>query len=89
MILDPPRVGFDPQVMMALASDLPAELIYISCNFVTMVRDLEVFFKNLRRVDEDSQKSSPPEYTWERVQPYEMFPQTSHFEVLVHLRRKN
>lgn len=74
VILDPPRKGCDTAVMQGLLKARPNTIIYISCNPATLARDL-AFLK--------------ADYSITLVQPYDMFPQTSHVETLVCLERSN
>ncbi len=74
VLIDPPRVGCDPEVMRILASSKISYLVYVSCHPVTLARDL-AFMKEAG-------------YRLERVQPFDMFPQTDHVETLVFLSRE-
>ena len=71
VIVDPPRDGLHKNVISFLA-DLKKEqnfkLLYISCNPVTMVRDIELFAAQWFKI--------------QTVQPVDMFPQTHHIEVI-------
>lgn len=71
VIVDPPRDGLHKNVISFLA-DLKKEqnfkLLYISCNPVTMVRDIELFAAQWFQI--------------QTVQPVDMFPQTHHIEVI-------
>lgn len=68
--LDPPRKGCDKKVLDAIVGALPNKIIYISCNPQTLARDLEIIL-------------SSNKYKLSLVQPYDMFPQTSHVETLL------
>jgi 23S rRNA (uracil1939-C5)-methyltransferase len=73
LILDPPRSGCHQQVVKsAIASNIPS-IIYISCNPVTLARDLSLFTADGYRILE--------------VQPIDMFPWTMHTEVVTLLTR--
>ncbi|MFT4551596.1 MAG: 23S rRNA (uracil1939-C5)-methyltransferase [Chlamydiales bacterium] len=74
LIVNPARVGLDPSVLKALNSSNLRDIIYISCMPPTLARDLS-----------DLVKIGGFEIL--NVQPYDMFPQTSHVETVVHLRR--
>ncbi|MEO2162345.1 MAG: 23S rRNA (uracil(1939)-C(5))-methyltransferase RlmD [bacterium] len=65
-IVDPPRAGLHPKVIPILLAAAPARMIYVSCNPVTAVRDLE----HLARGG----------YRLARVQPVDLFPHTPHLE---------
>ena len=69
VLIDPPRAGCDPKVVMKLAKSPVAFVAYVSCHPVTLSRDLKVFYEN--------------GWTLESVQPFDMFPQTDHVETLV------
>lgn len=73
VLLDPPREGCDSQVISSIVKLQPESLIYISCNPVTLARDLKPF---------------ADQYDLIEVQPFDMFPQTDHVEVLTVLKRK-
>ncbi len=73
VILDPPRKGCDTQVLEGLLKAQPKNIIYISCNPATLSRDLSILKSH---------------YTPTQIQPYDMFPNTSHIETLVCLERK-
>lgn len=73
VIVNPPRTGLSPSVAKALsASDCP-DIIYVSCMPQTLARDLAVLISG--------------GYSISECQPYDMFPQTTHVETLVSLRR--
>ncbi len=95
LILDPPRAGIARSVLKALLeSGIPA-LTIISCNPATLARDLGILTGSL--IEREGELVKNPEYTQEgltgyyvleKVQPYDMFPQTKHVETLVCLVRK-
>ncbi|MDQ0189629.1 23S rRNA (uracil(1939)-C(5))-methyltransferase RlmD [Alicyclobacillus cycloheptanicus] len=72
-VLDPPRKGCHPAVIEALVDAKPQRIVYVSCNHATLARDL-------RRLADGG-------YDAAEIQPVDMFPQTSHIEVVVSLRR--
>lgn len=74
VLLDPPRAGCDPLVIQNLAHQNFKKLLYISCNPSTLGRDLQAL-----------QKQSNSKIIINKVQPFDMFPQTDHIEVLVEL----
>lgn len=43
--LDPPRAGSTPEFLLALARTHPRRIVYISCNPLTQVRDLQILRK--------------------------------------------
>ena len=72
VILDPARKGCDPRVLSALTKYPVENIIYISCNPATLSRDLLILSSK---------------YSISSVQPYDMFPQTSHVECVVLMSR--
>lgn len=66
ILLDPPRKGVDEESLKSIASTGIKEIIYISCNPSTLARDAEVL--------------STVGYKLDKIQPVDMFPQTSHIE---------
>lgn len=68
IVLDPPRTGCEKAVLRAIADLHPVRIIYISCNPATQARDV----KNLMEYG----------YSLKSLQPVDMFPQTSHIEVI-------
>ncbi len=78
LILDPPRSGCDKKLLNKLIetkniSFLPKKIIYISCNLMTLVRDLEILNKY---------------YDLQNVHALDMFPQTKHVECVSFLNLK-
>lgn len=87
VVLDPARAGCDEEVLNILnkySGNLPnssqslplcrvRKIIYVSCNIVTLSRDLRMLMKN---------------YKIDSITPIDMFPQTSHCEVVVTLENK-
>src|SRR3989454_873453 len=70
---DPPRAGFHPKALHALAALGPDRLVYVSCNPATLARDLGALVAGGYRLE------------W--VQPVDIFPQTPHIEAVARLRR--
>lgn len=73
VIVNPPRRGLGEQLCKWLEKVSPEHLIYSSCNATTLAKDLE-------------RLSS---YEIRKVQLFDMFPHTEHYEVLVELIRKS
>src|SRR6058998_1084939 len=73
VVADPPRAGFHPKALNALAALGPARIVYVSCNPSTLARDVG----DLARQG----------YRLEWVEPVDMFPQTPHIEAVARLRR--
>jgi 23S rRNA (uracil1939-C5)-methyltransferase len=74
VFMDPPRAGSTPEFLEAVAALSPKRVVYISCNPVTLARDLECLTKKGYKV--------------QTVIPVDMFPWTNHSEVVVLLQRK-
>ncbi len=75
VVLDPPRLGCDREVIAQLLRLQPENILYISCNPTTLARDLSLMRESGRYV---------PSF----VQGFDMFPQTEHVECLSLLRRR-
>lgn len=73
IIVDPPRAGLDKSVIDDIEKMHPNLLIYLSCDPITLARDL---------------KQLSTSYIIEEITPYDMFPNTHHVETLVKLTRK-
>lgn len=91
VVLDPPRKGCDKKVLQAILSALPDKIVYVSCSPQTLARDLGVLTGSLHYEGNELKKSNDftPIYNIEKIQPYDMFPQTKHVETLVCLTRVN
>lgn len=74
VILDPAREGCDKDVINSLIESKIQEIVYISCNFSTLIRDLKLLKEN---------------YNIESVKVFDMFPSTANLETVVVLKRKN
>ena len=74
IFLNPSRSGASPAVLQGLLHLLPTQILYLSCNPSTLVRDLRVL--------------AGPHYQVTRIQPFDMFPQTGHLEVMAELVRQ-
>ena len=68
VFMDPPRAGSTPEFLDALATLVPACVVYISCNPQTQTRDLRILSKH--------------GYAVKVVQPVDMFPHTKHVETV-------
>ena len=99
LILDPPRAGIARSVLKALLESGIPKLTLISCNPATLARDLGILTGKL--IEQDGELVKNPAYAdvaegetlegyyeVEKIQPYDMFPQTKHVETLVCLARK-
>jgi 23S rRNA (uracil1939-C5)-methyltransferase len=74
VVANPPRKGLSPEALAALAAIAVPRIIYVSCDPVTLARDLD--------------RLHQAGYTLTRVQPFDMFPQTDQVETVVLLERK-
>ena len=73
IIVDPPRSGLDKHTVSSIMKINPSSIIYISCDIVTLARDLNTLKEN---------------YNIKEVTPIDMFPNTYHVETLCILERK-
>lgn len=75
LIVDPPRKGLDPKVLEAIGTSSLEQVLYLSCNFESLKRNLEIL--------KDS--------GWEihQAKGYYLFPHTNHVELLVDLRKNS
>lgn len=71
VLVNPPRRGIGAQLCDYLSQMAPPYIIYSSCNAATMAKDIRQL----------------PGYRIERVQLFDMFPHTAHYEVLTLLSR--
>ena len=71
VLIDPPRNGVGKESVNLIAGFQPSKIIYISCNPVTLSRDI-VYFK-------------AKGYEIKRLQAVDMFPQTYHIETVAEL----
>ena len=100
LILDPPRAGIARSVTKALLASGIEGLTLISCNPATLARDLGILTGRLVENAEGELVKNPAYegvadgetlegyYAIERIQPYDMFPQTKHVESLVCLTKQ-
>lgn len=73
IVIDPPRSGMVPKAVRRILDCNAPHIIYVSCNPVTLFRDLKEF-----------QQSG---YQIQYVQPVDMFPNTFHIENVVYLKK--
>ena len=74
IVLDPPREGINPKAIDKIIDFDPEKFLYISCNPVTLVRDLQVFEKRGYKIEE--------------LEIVDQFPKTSHVESVVLMSRE-
>ena len=75
IVVDPPRKGCDQALLETLIKMAPGKIVYVSCDPATLARDLGYL------VDKG--------YKVEKVQPVDMFPETTHVETVVCLVKEN
>ena len=73
MIVDPPRAGLDPQVILAIGKISPEMIVYVSCNPKTQIEDVKQF-KQLG-------------YIVLEITPVDQFTHTPHIENIVVLKK--
>ncbi|MBE3134850.1 MAG: class I SAM-dependent RNA methyltransferase [Acidobacteria bacterium] len=71
VIVDPPRAGLGPEVRQRLCALKSPRLVYVSCNPVTLARDLGQLVR--------------AGYALERLRIFDFYPQTSHIETVARL----
>ncbi|MGL4402312.1 MAG: 23S rRNA (uracil(1939)-C(5))-methyltransferase RlmD [Fusobacteriaceae bacterium] len=74
IFLDPPRKGVDEESLIHIAKTAIEEIVYISCNPSTLARDAEILERE--------------GYVLEKIQPVDLFPQTSHIECVAKFKLK-
>ncbi|WP_367306647.1 23S rRNA (uracil(1939)-C(5))-methyltransferase RlmD [Alicyclobacillus acidocaldarius] len=73
LVFDPPRKGVDKAAIEAAADAEVDRLVYVSCNPATLERDLRLLMARGFYVTD--------------IRPFDMFPQTSHVECVVAMKR--
>ena len=74
VLMDPPRAGSTPEFLAGVVRLAPERVVYVSCNPVTLARDLPALRAGGYRIC--------------RATPVDMFPHTKHVECVVALERK-
>jgi 23S rRNA (uracil1939-C5)-methyltransferase len=74
IVLDPPRAGAGTEVCQLITQIAPQNVVYVSCDPVTLGRDLATL---------------QPNYEIESLRLVDLFPQTYHQEAVVNLRRRS
>jgi 23S rRNA (uracil1939-C5)-methyltransferase len=83
VVLDPPREGCSASVLAAVLERWqPRLLVYVSCNPEALAADLS----DLARTGALRGRQAP--YQVDAVRPIDMFPHTTHVEVVATLRRR-
>ena len=103
VVVDPPRKGCDITLLKILAEMQPKKIIYISCNPATLARDLRILSQggdvrqngdnnsNYGRGAHRNDARSSMRHTCYfpiAIQPVDMFPQTTHVEVVALLEAR-
>lgn len=73
IILDPPRGGMHPKAVKAVAESGVKNVLYISCNPVTLANELKTFTQYYNLVG---------------VEAFDFFPHSEHIETLVQMELK-
>lgn len=73
LVMDPPRSGSDKKTLKSILEIEPKSIIYISCNPVTLARDINTLKEK---------------YEIKDISAFDMFPQTYHVEIVCFLERK-
>jgi 23S rRNA (uracil1939-C5)-methyltransferase len=73
IVMDPPRAGVGAEVCALLARISPPEIVYVSCDPVTLARDLKLLVSAGYHIAE--------------IHMVDMFPQTFHLETVMILRQ--
>ena len=73
LVVDPPRVGLGQDVCKKLLASGPDRIIYISCNPITQVADVDLLQAGYRIV---------------AARGFDLFPQTFHVENVIVLERQ-
>jgi 23S rRNA (uracil1939-C5)-methyltransferase len=87
VVLDPPRSGLGADVAARLANLGAAQIAYLSCDPSTLARDLAVLTGSERKPT--SEVEATHRYEIDKVDLFDLFPQTFHIETLVRLRRSS
>jgi 23S rRNA (uracil1939-C5)-methyltransferase len=75
VIVDPPREGLDVKVRAWLKRLSVSKLVYVSCNPVTMARDMKDLLAGPYKLDD--------------LRLFDFYPQTSHIEAVAKLSLKS
>jgi 23S rRNA (uracil1939-C5)-methyltransferase len=73
IVMDPPRAGVGAEVCALLERIFAPEIVYVSCDPVTLARDLKLLARS--------------GYNLAELHMVDMFPQTFHLETVAILRR--
>lgn len=73
-LINPPRTGLSQKVLQEILNKKPENIVYVSCSPATVARDIKHLVKE--------------GWALHDVRGYDMFPQTTHLEIVGHLSRK-
>ncbi|MBQ2655948.1 MAG: 23S rRNA (uracil(1939)-C(5))-methyltransferase RlmD [Erysipelotrichaceae bacterium] len=73
IVVDPPRTGLDDELLKTLLKSKAKQIIYISCNPVTLAKNIRTLKKT---------------YELRTVIPFDLFPQTPHVESITVMTRR-
>lgn len=73
VIVDPPRAGLSSQTIQFLLDSRPKKIVYVSCDPVTLARDISLLRKKYKVIE---------------ILPVDMFPRTQHVECICLLDKK-
>ena len=73
IVLDPPRQGAGQAVLKRISGLQSPRILYLSCEPTTLARDIKCLLQHGYRLG--------------RIQPFDLFPQTYHLEVLAELEK--
>lgn len=73
VIFDPPRKGLEPETIELISKKNIPQIIYLSCNPSTQIRDVNLFIKHHYKIKE--------------ISAFDMFPHTFHIESLIILEK--
>ena len=73
LFMDPPRKGSDERFLNAVLKLKPSRIVYVSCEPSTLARDV-AYINGMYQV--------------EVIQPFDMFPHTTHVETVCLLTKK-
>ena len=73
IVADPPRVGLGSKLCEAILESGAKRFIYVSCNPATLAKDLNILTRK---------------YNVSSIEPFDMFPNTSHVETVVSMTHK-
>ncbi len=72
--VDPPRSGLGEKTALTITGFAPREIIYLSCNPITLKEDIKTIIEN--------------GYKIVSATPFDLFPETKHVETLVRFEKK-